>query len=129
MKQPLFRFMTKVFNIHVITGVLMLAVLFTGIGLTAQSADLQPMMTVTLKPGPANKDGHVGYVDVTITLQPADSTAGEPLLMLPIVFANVETVAKTMKNFEAADAKGALLLEVKDDPGDSPVSFRRWVPN
>lgn len=129
MTQPLFRFMTKVFNIHVITAVLILAVLYTDIGLTAQRTDLQPMMSVILKPGPANKDGHVGYVDVTITLQSADAPAGEPLLMLPIVFANVETVAKTMKNFEAADADGALPLEVKDDPGDSPVSFRRWIPN
>lgn len=129
MTQPVFRFITKVSHIYVIIAVLSIAVLFTGLGLTAQTADLQQMMSVFLKPGPADKDGSVGYVDITITLQSADAPAGEPLIMLPIVFANVETIAKILKNFEATDAKGVLQMEVKDDPDDSPVSFRKWIPN
>jgi hypothetical protein len=129
MAQALARFSSKSSFINVITTVLTLAVLFGGFGLAAQTTDHQPMMSITLKPGPSNKDGHIGYVDVTITLQAADAPAGEPLLTMPIIFANVDTVAKTMKDFEATDAKGVLPMEVKDDPGNSPVSFRRWIPN
>ncbi len=129
MPHPFFRLINKVFYIQAIAAVLTLGILFTGLGLTAQTSDFQPMMSITLKPGPANKEDHVSYVDVTITLQSADAPAGKPLLTLPIIFANVETVAMTMQNFEAIDADGALPLEVKDDPSDSPVSFRRWIPS
>ena len=85
-------------------------------------------MSITLKPGPADKDDHVGYVDVTMTFQAADAPAGVPLLALPVIVANIETVAKTMTNFEATDANGVLPMEAKDDPGSVPMPSRRWIP-
>lgn len=86
------------------------------------------MMTVMLKPGPADQDNRVGYVDVTISLQAINASAGAPLFSLPFIVANIDTVAKTMTGFEASDANGSLALETKDDSGNVPLPSRRWIP-
>ncbi len=97
-------------------------------GFAARTADSPPMMTVTLKPGPADQNNRVGYVDVTISFQAVDASAGAPLLSLPFIIANIETVARTLTDLRASDANGALVLESKDDPGDVPLPSRRWMP-
>jgi hypothetical protein len=126
--QTIFRFSSKPSFIQIVTVVLTLVFLSFGLEVMAQTNEGQPTISITMKPGPADEEDRVYYVDVMISLQAVDAHAGNPLLMMPIIFANVDTVARTMKNFEATDADGALPLEVKDDPGDSPVSFRRWIP-
>jgi len=87
-----------------------------------------PLFTVRIKPGPADKEGHVGYVDVAATLQAADGAAGVPVFTMAIVIANIDTVAMTMQNLTATDAKGMLVLEAKDDTGGAPVPYRHWIP-
>ena len=120
--------MSKSVLCSIITVVLALALLFPLPRLMAQIANHQSMMSILLKSGPVDEEGHVGHVDVTITLHSAGAPPDVPLLTMPIVFANVDTVAKTLKNFEATDANGVLPMEVKDGPDDSPVSFRNWIP-
>ena len=89
---------------------------------------IAPLFTVRIKPGPANKEGHVGYVDVAAALQASDGPSGQPVLAMAIVFGNIDTIAKTMQNLTATDAKGVLPLEAKDDPDDTQVPYRHWVP-
>jgi len=105
-----------------------LVALSSGLGLMAQTTDHQLTMSITLKPGAANKEGRVGYVDVAIILHSVDGPAGARLLRLPIVFANVDTIAKTLQNFEATDADGMLPMQVKDDPEGTAASYRSWIP-
>jgi len=121
-------FSSKTPFVRVFAAIMTLVVLFAGLGLAAQTTDRQPTMTITLKPGAADKEGRVGYVDVTITLASVDSPTGAPLLRLPIVFANVDTIATTLQNLEATDADGMLPIQVKDDPDGTAISYRNWIP-
>jgi len=99
-----------------------------GIELKAAADAPPPLMKITLKPGPVNGVGLIAHVDVSIVLPSADAPAGEALLMMPAVYINIETAAKTMTDFEARDAAGILPMETKDDPPGGPVYFRRWIP-
>jgi carboxypeptidase C (cathepsin A)/predicted metalloprotease with PDZ domain len=74
-----------------------------------------PKLTLLLKPGPVGKAG-VPYIDVTLTIEKADTAAGKPLLALPIVIANTVTAADTLQKLEARDANGAIKLTTRDDP-------------
>lgn len=91
-------------------------------------ADSPPLMSIVLEPGPIGQDERIGHVDVTITLECEDALSGEALFRMPLIYANIESVAKTMQNFEASDAEGAVQMEVEDDPGGSTIVFRRWIP-
>lgn len=86
-----------------------------------------PVLTVTIAPGSAGSSGSVGHVDMEIVFEPESAAAGDPLLVLPRIYANVDTVAETMTGFSASDADGPLPLEIRDDP-DGLVAFRRWAP-
>lgn len=86
-----------------------------------------PKLTLQLKPGPAGRNG-VGYVDVTLTAEKADTPAGKPLLALPVVIANTVTVANTLQRLEARDASGPLKLTAKDDPVALAYA-RHWSAN
>ncbi len=85
------------------------------------------LLTLTLKPGPADKDGFVAYVEVSAELQKADTAAGAPVLKMPLVVANVDSVATTMEHFAASDARGTIVLQTKDETGNAPVRYRHWV--
>jgi predicted metalloprotease with PDZ domain len=128
MKGRLPPFSANRFSDRAFLAALMLAVLSAGTGFMAQKAGSQPRVSITLKPSPIDKDNHVGYVDVMIAFPVADAPAGVPLLSLPIVVANIETVAKTMTNFEATDANGVLPMKVEDNASDDPMPIRRWIP-
>ncbi len=86
-----------------------------------------PLLTLNLKPGPADGDGFVAYVEVSAKLQMADTAAGAPVLKMPLVVANVDSVATTMEDFAASDAQGAVVLQPKDETGNAPVRYRRWI--
>ena len=93
------------------------------------AAASSPLMKLVLKPGPADSEKHVGYVDVEITLPAAGVPAGEPLFTLPYVVANIDSVAKTLTDFAAVDAAGALAMEVKDNAAGSVFGpSRGWIP-
>lgn len=80
----------------------------------AALAQAAPLLDVTLKPGAADTQGHVAFVDIVTKIPAADTPAGAPLLSSPVVVANVEGVAKTMTGFEVVDAQGALSHAVRN---------------
>jgi len=91
-------------------------------------ADFPPLMSVVLKPGPVSQNDRIGYVDVTITLPCEGAPSEKSLLKMPLIYANVVSVARTMQNFEASDREGAVQMEVEDDPEGRMIFFRRWIP-
>ena len=84
-----------------------------------------PALRLVIKPVLDSKD--TGYVDVTESFQEADVTAGAPLLTLPLVSSNVESVANKITDFSASDGKGPLTLVVEDDSAKDPAAKRRWL--
>src|SRR5262245_35989289 len=83
---------------------------------TAVAAQTPPRMEVRLAPGPMDPAAGKGFVDVTLSIPAVDAAAGAPLLTLPIVIANTDTVANTLQGLTATDASGPVPLTVKDDP-------------
>jgi hypothetical protein len=90
------------------------------------AAQTPSQMTVRLTPGPMDVKAGRGFVDVTLTLPAADSPAGAPLLTLPIVIANTDTIANTMQGLSATDAAGPVPLIARDDPVAIAYS-RHWT--
>lgn len=104
-----------------------------------------PVMKVLIKPGRMDEKVGKGELDVTLTLAAADAPAGAPLLTMPVVTANTESIARKLTILKAADSKGPLTLVAKDDPeglsfnrhwsadravvGDLSVSYRAPVDN
>lgn len=112
---------------------------------TAVYAQTPPELSVQLKPGPMDQAAGKGWLDVTLTIPQADAEAGAPLLTLPVVIANTDTIANTMTGLKATDALGEVPLAAKDDPvaiayarhwtatravkGDLVVTYRAPVDN
>jgi predicted metalloprotease with PDZ domain len=93
---------------------------------TAASAQTSPQITVRLAPGAMDPATGRGVVDVTLTLPGVDVAAGAPLLTLPIVIANTDTVANTLTGLTATDAAGPVPLRSTDDPAAIAYS-RHWT--
>jgi hypothetical protein len=75
----------------------------------ADPVDLQ--MTLTPLPAPSG----IAQVGVTLRFSGLPATiADTPLLALPLVSSNVDTVATTLTGFEARDAQGSLTLRSHD---------------
>lgn len=112
---------------------------------TAVAAQTPPEFGVVLKPGPMDSAASRGFVDVTLTIPQVDAAAGAPLLTLPVVIANTDTIANTLQELKATDALGDVPLTIKDDPvaiaygrhwlagravrGDLVVTYRAPVDN
>ncbi|HEX5261905.1 MAG TPA: hypothetical protein VFW13_00145 [Phenylobacterium sp.] len=93
---------------------------------TTAAAQTAPQMTVRLTPGgPLDATTGRGFVDVTLIIPAIDAPAGAPLLTLPVVIANTDTIAATMQGLTAADAVGPVALVAKDDPVAIAYS-RHW---
>src|SRR5436190_13717551 len=86
----------------------------------------EPRMEVLLAPGHMDVAAGKGFVDVTLRISDEEVAAGAPLLTLPIVIANTDTVAKTLQNLTVTDAAGPAPLTVKDDP-PAIVYSRHWI--
>jgi hypothetical protein len=84
----------------------------------AQSA---PLLSVVLKPGPADESRFIGYLDIAMTVSGVSAAAGAPVFSMIHVFANGETAAKTLQVQEARDAQGKLTLTPRDTNG-----VRNW---
>ena len=82
----------------------------------AVAAPAQPDLVVELVPGPMDAKAGKGWLDVTLAWRNADVAAGAPLLALPVVIANTDTVANTLTGLTATDAAGPVALVAKDDP-------------
>jgi hypothetical protein len=83
-------------------------------------------LTVTLRPAALDATGHVGYVDVSVEIDGADAASGQPFLRMPLVTSNVETVAATIQDLSATDARGPLALTFHDDPEGQRETYRHW---
>jgi hypothetical protein len=106
----------------------MKALLAAALCALAAPAAAQPasVMEVRLAPGPMDQAAGKGFVDVTLKIPAMDAAAGAPLLTLPIVIANTDTVATTLTGLTATDARGPVPLSVKDDAPAIAYS-RHWL--
>ena len=59
----------------------------------AALAQAAPLLDVTLKPGAADAQGHVAFVDIVAKIPAVDTPAGAPLLALPVVRRRLERIA------------------------------------
>ena len=84
-------------------------------------------LSILIKPAPVSMDSLIDYVDVTETVGAVEVPAGAPMLTLPLVFTNVESVAKKLGNFSVSDARGVVSVTVVDDPDTDPSARRRWL--
>ncbi|HEY3950711.1 hypothetical protein [Phenylobacterium sp.] len=82
--------------------------------------------SVLLKPSAMDQAAGKGAVDVTLRIPAADAPAGAPVLRLPIVIANTDTVANTLSGLSARDDDGPAPLSVKDDAPAIEYS-RHWI--
>jgi hypothetical protein len=85
-----------------------------------------PTFAISLKPGLAVDGEAIDHVDVTLEMSSVEASAGEPLLQLPLVVSNVETVAAQVTGLSARDARGPLALRVEDE-GSADGATRRWI--
>lgn len=102
----------------------LLALLLVG---APASAAPDPALSVLLAPLAQDAHQRVPAVDVTITVDGPGVPAGQPLLTIPLVTSNVETVAKTLTALSAQDAQGPLTLTAVDDA--TPDGSRHWTAN
>jgi hypothetical protein len=82
-------------------------------------------LRVTLKPAAPAANGSIPYLDVIVTAPIAEVSPGQPLIRLPLVISNVQTVANELTNIEARDAIGPVKLTSTDDSGPD-MPYRRW---
>jgi carboxypeptidase C (cathepsin A)/predicted metalloprotease with PDZ domain len=96
---------------------------------SATAAALAPpaALSILIRPAPVSNDGRIASVDITETFDNADVPVGTPLLTMSLVSSNVESVAKKLTDFSAADTQGALTLVSQDDAATDPAANRRWV--
>lgn len=79
---------------------------------------------IKLTPRPAKPDDEtIGSVDVDLVYEAVRIAPGDPLLQLALIADNVDTVATTLTNLEARDARGLLSLHWRDV--DLPVEAAR----
>lgn len=87
-------------------------------------------IVLLLQPGPflpADKREPVGgVVDVTLTIPDAQTAADTPLLHIPYVVDDVETVAVTLKELTVRDSHGNVPLATRDVQKDG-VRVREWT--
>lgn len=111
-----------------VLGLLALVTALPLLGTDAAAAATTPSrsMTVTLKPNALDEASGRGFLDIRIVVPMIRTTAGAPLLTLPILLSNVDTIANTMQEFRVTDATGTVPLITKDDAIGSS-SWRHWI--
>ncbi|MGZ8361069.1 MAG: peptidase M61, partial [Allosphingosinicella sp.] len=91
----------------------------------AASPSPAPGLHLLLRPVPG-ADGEVVSVDVTLVLDDVRADPATPLVQLPLVVANVETVAASVDSVEAHDARGPLRLTARVE-GTGASEVRSWL--
>ncbi len=89
--------------------------------LLAAPAMADPALTIELEPH--EKAGGVETVNVTLVFEGVSAQAGAPLLEMPLVSSNVDSVATVLERVEARDDQGPLALSQRD--GDLTVRAAR----
>src|SRR5262245_27300437 len=97
-------------------------------GAPAHAADA-PRLEVNLTPVVNSSRQKIDAVNVTVRIEGASATAGTALFKMPLVIYNVETVAKSLQQLSASDARGPLTLSVRDDPEGGQEFNRQWFSN
>lgn len=82
-------------------------------GALAQDADT-PALSITLAPRAAADGQAIETVEVRLVLDGVQTGAGGPLLRLPLIASNVDTVATVLDGLSASDAAGELALTARD---------------
>lgn len=93
----------------------------------ARSYRAVPDVEVVLTPAGVRPDGRIPELGVTLVLSGVDARAGEPLLCLPFVTVNVDTVARSITDLRARDARGELALAVEDREPPDGNAKRCWA--
>lgn len=102
------------------TGLLipMLAAVFlpaTALATPSEPSRPEPSIDVTLTPIVAPRDPTaIGTVRVILRFKGIAAKRGEPLLMLPLVASNVDTIASVLTDMTAHDRRGRLQLSAHD---------------
>lgn len=94
-------------------------------------------MVVVLRPEPSNRDSmHIDRVGVVLRFDPGPIKAGQPLVSLPHVVANVDTFATELAGLRMTDDGGVIALTVRDRENnqgavdaDTQGQLREWIPN
>jgi hypothetical protein len=90
----------------------------------ARQSKSVPSITVKLAPvASAGKPGAIGKVSVELRFAGVGARAGAPLLRIPLVVSNVDTVATQLSELRASDAAGPLKLAARGV--DLPVAAMR----
>jgi predicted metalloprotease with PDZ domain len=74
-----------------------------------------------LAPGPMDAQRGLGHLDVTLKIPALNLAAGAPVVSLPLVVANTDTIAATLQDLKVTDSAGLVPLAVKDDDA------RHWL--
>jgi hypothetical protein len=86
-------------------------------------------LSLVLKPSKPDAMGNIESVDITLRADFVKILAGEPLLALPTVVENVQTIAEDVQSLTASDADGAVPLISHDEPDSENAPPRRvWTP-
>jgi predicted metalloprotease with PDZ domain len=91
----------------------------------AQSTDAGTV-DVLLRPVAADSSQLIPFVDVTVKTPASEIPAGAPLMRMPLVTYNVQTVAASLQDLKASDADGPVTLTFHDD-ADGQTRYRHWT--
>jgi predicted metalloprotease with PDZ domain len=94
----------------------------------AAKAESNPIpVTITIRPSASDAHQRVPYIEVTLTCQVPPADASQPILKIPLVIANVVTVARTIKGLSVSDDNGPLAVTIRDDAESGEATYRHWI--
>lgn len=85
-----------------------------------------PAIAITIHPEPANAQGAIPALDLTILAHGIEGAPGTPILELPIEANTVVTSADDITGLTAHDARGAVTLTPTDKAADDANRTRFW---
>lgn len=98
----------------------MAVVLLAPLALSAATLPAEPALTLTLSPRPGASDpAAIETIQVEMRFDGVAAKAGEPLLQVPLVSSNVDTVATVVQDLDVRDAQGPLRLTARDAEGST----------
>jgi predicted metalloprotease with PDZ domain len=90
----------------------------------AQSPD--STVIASLRPSITDGTQRITALDVSVQVPVSLVVAGKPLLRMPLVTSNVKTAASGLRDLQANDADGKLILTAVDDAGGQKP-YRHWT--
>jgi hypothetical protein len=111
-------------------------VLLAPLALSAAALPPEPALALKLSPRPgASNPAAIATIQVELRFDGVATKAGEPLLQMPLVSSNVDTVATVIQGLDVRDAQGPLRLTARDaegsmrPAGDAEIGgiAREWI--